>query len=75
MTDNKHDEESPSASAVAVAKFRAKMRDEGFRKVEAMLAPDTIAALDKIGQAEDRSRAWLLKRAVQDFIDRYNSKP
>jgi predicted DNA-binding protein len=57
-----------SQSSRAVAKFRVRMREEGFKKVEVWLSPELIEALDRLGAEQDRSRAWLTRRAVQNYV-------
>ena len=34
------------------------------------LSEEQAKALDRIGRREDRSRSWLIRRAVDEFIER-----
>lgn len=35
------------------------------------LTDEQAKALDEIGKQEDRSRSWLIRKAVDEFIGRY----
>jgi predicted transcriptional regulator len=35
------------------------------------LSPEQEQALAEIGKREDRSRSWLIRRAVDEFIERH----
>ena len=46
------------------------MREEGFKKVEVWLSPELIEALDQLGAEQDRSRAWMTRRAIHNYVDK-----
>ena len=45
------------------------MREEGFKHVGAWISPELVEALDQLGAEQDRSRAWMTRRAIQNYID------
>jgi predicted transcriptional regulator len=38
------------------------------QNVTVRLETDTIAFLDQIAESQDRDRAWLMKRAIDDYV-------
>jgi predicted transcriptional regulator len=38
------------------------------------LTPETLDALKKIGQREDRPVGWLIRKAVEEFVERQKSE-
>lgn len=42
--------------------------------IVARLEPAQVEALDAIGERQDRSRSWLVRKAVEEFIER-NAEP
>ncbi|MGI5223605.1 ribbon-helix-helix domain-containing protein [Actinoallomurus sp. CA-142502] len=38
------------------------------------LTPEQEKALEEIGEREDRSQSWLIRRAIDEFIERHGQK-
>jgi predicted transcriptional regulator len=44
---------------------------EQTRMVCTRFSPQTLAALERMGKAQDRSISWLVRKATDEFVERH----
>jgi molybdopterin-guanine dinucleotide biosynthesis protein A len=49
--------------------------EEQTRMVCTRFSPKTLAALERMGKAQDRSISWLVRKAADEFVQHHDNDP